>query len=343
MRSGRTIALWCLAWYVAIQLPILLIKDRWQTIGPAHEARKWPALRKLAVHNTERPLVLMLGSSRTCWAFQAGPLNGLPGPDGQPLRVYNFGIPATGPIHELLYLRDMLAQGIRPRLLLVEFLPPLLCAHQRGALSEENMKGFAHVSARDFMRLLPYMSRPGRRGREWVEARIAPSFAFRRQIQCEIVDWALGISPHPFSSEIDAGGWHILSPEPLPDEERTRRVQMAHEGFLPSLSNYHLSDVAAGALRDLFELCRREQIPTALVLMPESSEFRSWYSAEARSASRGLLEELSRAYDAPIIDAEKWIADEDFEDGQHVLLRGANVFTHHLWGEIERLLARKVD
>jgi hypothetical protein len=341
-RSGRTILLWVLAWYIAIQVPVLLIKDRWQTIGPNHEARKWPALQNLVARDPEQPLVLMLGSSRTCWAFKASSLQGMPGPDQRPLRVYNFGVPATGPIHELLYLQDMLAEGIRPRLLLVEFLPPLLCVPQRGSLSEENMKGFAWVSGRNFVRLLPYLSRPGRRGREWLQARIAPWYAFRREIQCDAQKWALGI-PSPSPHALDGSGWHLMYPAPFPASERARLVEMAHQGFSPSLSNFHLSDKASQALRELFKLCRREHIPAALVVMPESSEFRSWYSAEARSLTRGLLTELSRTYDAPIIDAEEWLADEDFEDGQHVLAHGAEVFTNRLRTEITHLLERKVD
>jgi hypothetical protein len=340
--SGRAILLWVLAWYIVIQVPILLIKDRWQTIGPNHEARKWPALHERMAQDAEQPLVLMLGSSRTCWAFKAGSLHGKPGPDQRPLRVYNFGIPATGPIHELLYLQDMLAEGIRPRLLLVEFLPPLLCVPQRGSLSEENMKGAAWISGRDFVRLLPYLSRPGRRGREWLQTRIAPWYAFRREIQCTAQQWALGIPP-PREHPLDESGWHTMEPVPFPATERARLVEMAHVGFSPSLSNFHLSEKASQALHELLALCSRERIPAALVVMPESSEFRSWYSTEARTLTRGLLAELSRTYDAPIIDAEEWLADEDFEDGQHVLAHGAEEFTQRLGAEIARLLERKVD
>ena len=87
----------------------------WHAIGTAFEARKWPKLRQLVAEAPDRPLLLMLGSSRVCWAFRAGTLDGMPDSDGRPLRVYNFGIPSTGPIFELLYLRDLLAEGIRRR------------------------------------------------------------------------------------------------------------------------------------------------------------------------------------------------------------------------------------
>ena len=44
----------------------------------------------------DRPLLLMLGSSRADCAFQAGRVNDLPGPGGKPYLAYNFGVPAAG-------------------------------------------------------------------------------------------------------------------------------------------------------------------------------------------------------------------------------------------------------
>jgi hypothetical protein len=90
----------------------------------------------------------------------------------------------------------------------------------------------------------------------------------------------------------------------------------------------------------LLDLCRREKVPAALVLMPESSELRGWYSDEAKAAVRGLLDELRRDYGVEVIDANCWLADEDFEDGQHAVLHGADVFTCRLTWELPGLLAQ---
>jgi hypothetical protein len=339
-RTGRAALLWFLAWYAVAQLAPALVKDRWRTIAPANECHRWPALRRKLAEEPNRPLVLMLGSSRACWAFQAGALDGMPGPDGRPLRVFNFGIPATGPIHEWLYLRDMLAEGIRPRLLLVEFLPPLLCAPERGVLSEEGTTGYPWLSVRRFLRLRPYLARPGRRGREWLQARIAPWFAFRQQILGEVQHLAVGtVLPYDYPP-VDEWGWRVMLPLPFPASERARLLELAHDGFASGLGHFRMGTGPNKALHDLLDLCCRERIAVALVLMPESSEFRSWYSAEAKAATRGLLDELSREFGAAVIDANRWLADEDFEDGHHVLARGAWVFTSRLSQEIWQLLAR---
>jgi hypothetical protein len=338
-RCARGVLLWVLLWYAVAQLFPILLKDRWQRIGPANECRKWPALRQLVARDPDRPLLLMLGSSRACWAFRAGVLDGMPDSDGRPLHVYNFGIPATGPIYELFYLRDMLAEGIRPRFVLIEFLPPLLCEPQRGALTEEGMTGFEDLSASRLLQWAPYLHRPGKRVRAWLESRIAPWYAFRRGIQLDLKCLLEG-EPFPSYPAVDDWGWTLLTPLPWPAEERERRLEVAKGGYAPGLSRFRLGKKPAQALRELLDLCRREQIPAALVVMPESSQFRSWYSDAAKTAIRGLLDELSQTYGVEVIDAQCWLADDDFEDGHHALLHGANVFTYRLHAELPRLLAQ---
>lgn len=328
-----------LVWYAVVLVIPILLQHRWQRIGPAHEARKWPALRQLVSTQPDRPLVLMLGSSRGCWAFRAGCLNGMTDSDGQKLKVYNFGIPATGPISALFYLRDMLAEGIRPRFLLIEYLPPLMCEAQRGSLTEEGMTGFESLSARRILQWLPYLYRPEKRARLWLEARINPWYTFRRQIQLELRCLALG-ERFPTYELIDDWGWHIAAPVPLPAAERERRLEVARGGYSPGLGKFRLGKKPTRALREILDLCRRERIPSALVLMPESSEFRSWYSDDANNAIHGELEELHQAYGVPVIDAQRWLDNDDFEDGHHTLLHGADVFTSRLYAELSRLLAQ---
>src|SRR5581483_5605741 len=112
-RRGRAFLFWGAILYVVVQLAVCPFVNRWRAPQSQQECCKWPRLRELVKANPDRPLVLMLGSSRTLYAFRAGELNGKPGPDGRPLLVYNFGVATAGPMHEWMYLRNMLAEGIR--------------------------------------------------------------------------------------------------------------------------------------------------------------------------------------------------------------------------------------
>lgn len=339
MKNGaRTVLAWALGFYALAALALTLVMDRWCPNMVASLYRdKWTALNRLTTAAPERPLVVMLGSSRTDGNFQAGRLDGLPGPDGRPLAAYNFGIPKAGPIHEYLHLRELLDRGIRPRLLLVEFLPPLCNdSHTRTAF-EENWTEPEWIAARQFVRMAPYFVHPIDKGGAWLASRLAPWYVFRPYLPLSpLAAWGMtGFSaPDPYPRD----RWGCRAPEPLTPEERARRWQITRQ-YIPSLKRFKLGSKPVRAMRDLLECCRREQIPVALVLAPESREFRSWYTPQGRAALNGFLAQARAEYGAAIIDASAWLDDDDdFMDGHHLNDRGATKFTTRLLAEVQRLL-----
>jgi hypothetical protein len=80
-------------------------------------------------------------------------------------------------------------------------------------------------------------------------------------------------------------------------------------------------------------LCAAEHLPIALLLMPESSDFRGWHSDDTSAQVNAFLGELRLAHDVPVIDARQWIADSRFSDGHHLLKPGARQFTQRLGRE----------
>lgn len=210
-RYGRRIALWALFWYVAFQMVPTVLKDRWQRIGPYYEHHKWPELEQLVAQDPNRPLLVMVGSSRTAWDFQASALDGMPDSDGRSMLVYNFGVPSSGPCFQLFCLRDMLAKGIRPRFLLIEFLPALLCEGRRGIMTEDTMLEFESLTARRMWQWMPYLQRPKRWANLWLESKIAPCYTFRNQLVSELKCLATG-QQMPKHAPIDNRGWHVALP-----------------------------------------------------------------------------------------------------------------------------------
>jgi hypothetical protein len=335
---GKRITLWFLLWYMAFQIVPTVLKDRWHRIGPHYELNKWPALEQLVAEDPTRPLVVMVGSSRTAWDFQASALDGMSDSDGRSMLVYNFGVPSTGPCFQLFWLRDLLAKGIRPRFLLIEFLPSALCEPRRGVLSEDSMLEFESLSARRMMQWMPYLRHPKKWANLWLEARVAPCYTFRNHLVAELTCLATGL-PMPKHAPVDNRGWHVALPviDPL---VRETLLEAARAGYGPGLMNFHLGKTPYRAIHELFDLCRREKIPSALVMMPEDSHFRSWYSPEAKTTLRNLLDELRQTYGVECIDAQKWLPDYDFEDGHHAMLGGALLFTRRIRAELPRLLAQ---
>jgi hypothetical protein len=334
-RCAGRVLLWSLGFYALAALALHVVMDRWcPSLAESLYRTKWEGLCRLRAETRDRPLVVMLGSSRADGNFQAGRLDGLPGPDGQPLAAYNFGIPKTGPIHEYLHLREMLDQGVRPRLLLIEFLPPLFNdSHTRTAL-EENWTEPEWVTARQFARMAPYFIHPVRKGGVWLEARLAPWCVFRPYLLLSPWGAAGDSPPDPYPRD----RWGCRCPEALTPEERERRWEVTRQ-YIPSLKRFKLGTKPVQAMRDLLACCRREHIPAALVLAPESREFRGWYTPSCRAALGDFLAELQANYGVEVIDASAWLEDDDdFMDGHHLTGDGATKFTTRLLAEVQRIL-----
>src|SRR4051794_26816542 len=111
---GRPAVLWSMVLYLVGQLIVNALIDRWHPrIGEKLPQQVWQKKRKrlweLAATEPDRSLLVMLGSSRTEGAFQARQVTTLSEPGATPLLAYNCGVPAAGPLHEVVFLREMIA------------------------------------------------------------------------------------------------------------------------------------------------------------------------------------------------------------------------------------------
>ncbi len=338
-QGGRATLLWALGLYALVQTVLVVVMDRWHpTVFETAARDKWQQLRQVKAAAPDQPLLLMLGSSRTQHALQAGWLNGLPGPDGKPFLPYNFGLPAAGPVRQWVYLRELLDAGIRPRLLLVEVLPPLFSAPRGSTTGEEDWLEAPYLSVSRLYRLWPYLARPHRKGRAWLESRLAPAYAHRPILRTWMEEKVSTGTNRAVRFPHDPWGWML--PHPCTDQVRAWRLAATWKSYGPTLSQFRMGKGPTRAMHDLVAFCREKRIPVVLVTMPESTLFRSWYSPEGRAGPRRLLEELHKAYGVPVIDANDWVEDNDFIDGHHVLARGSWVFTARLRHELQTLLAQ---
>jgi hypothetical protein len=338
MRQGsRTVLLWGVIFYVVVQLVANYLVNLGRPLWAEVWRTKWPRLCEVAENETDRPLVVMLGSSRTDCALQAGRLNEGSSPDVKPFRIYNFGVPLGGPISELLHLRGLIDRGIRPRLLLVEVLPPFFNKTAPGVANEDTWPLAAWVTLPELVRLWPYFPRPTVQLGQWTEARVACCYHFRPYIQQQM-HFYLFPAPRRILTDAVHDPWGYKIPGNFTLQERASSYATVYQLFFAGLRNFKLAKEPSQALRDLLALCRQENIPVALVLMPESSFFRSWYSPEARNSTRRLLAELQSTFQVPLIDANCWMKDEDFYDFHHLQIQGAEQFTRRLGAEVQRLL-----
>lgn len=341
-RNARGLLIWIPIWYVIAQIALFFwMDDSWKLNRTRVEIEKWKQLHELLATEPDHPLVLMLGSSRVDWAFQAGRLSGRPGPDGRPLLVYNFGVPTTGPMHEALYLNDLLDEGIRPRLVLVELVNTHLAQSRRSLMSEERFTVPKWLTVHQLLFYRRYLSNQRKAIIEWVESCVAPWYCYRFHIHEHLQGKHGVIRPYEqVEQPMDSWGCRILCDDPGTLDYRSQRWAGAFRMYGPTLQQFHLGAGPTQAMRDMLARCQRERIPVALVLMPSSKEFRGMFSAEGKAELDDFVAELRSRYGADVIDGTDWLEKDDFDDGHHVLKSGAYKFSTRMIDEVQKLLAR---
>jgi hypothetical protein len=343
-RRSRAAVAWGLAAFVAGQVGLFLVLRFW--LPEWKEPYYGVAVRRVhqyLEHDPECRPVVMLGSSRVQDGFNPACLHEQLAPlADKPLTAFNFGIPGAGPIRELLVFKRLLADGIRPKLLLIEVFPFHL-----GAVGKAPMEIQTSPVDRVHLEELPILAHYGfpikeaalERGGVW----LLPAYQFRQDILSSVMGpWMLVGDRPNWRTRRDRWGWEGHPDVHDTPEQKERRVRDAYEVFGAQLQDFRFGP-GRRALRDLLEHCREEEIPTALVLMPEHSELRSWYPVDIYQRLLLMLEDLRREYDAPVINAREWIPDEYFVDMQHLRVRGAEIFTLRLGQEfIQPWLAGKM-
>jgi len=289
-------------------------------------------LDKLAAAPTDKPLVLMLGSSRTLLGFHAEQAEGeLP-----EVRAFNFGTPAAGPITHLVYLRRLLDAGVVPELLLVEVLPPTLADGPDGPPERSSLTG-ERLSAAE-VELVTRFGFPGDQVRAaWRGSVASPLSALRFQILGRVLpswipwnlrgDWSRNTDPH---------GWATPPRQTVTDEERRERTANAAGEYRRLLATMPPEGRPLLALEELLELAARRGIPTRVVVMPEAPSFQELYPAGLHGRIVAALERVARPHGVSVLDARDWLGEEDFYDGHHMFRAGAERFTRRLTAEAIR-------
>lgn len=340
--KGRSLLWWVPLWYVLGQICLLLWMDEsWQMPRTRVQHEKWVQIHERLAEMPDRPLVLMLGSSRSDWAFQTGRLSNQLAPDGRPILAYNFGLPTAGPMHASYYLNELLDEGVRPRLVLVEFVATHLNRSRRGLQSEEHFTLPRWCSLHQLLFLRRYFTNPRRALGEWFEAQIAPWYGYRFFVHEHIVGRKEFLpNLDQVRQPMDDWGARILCDDPGTPEYRTQRWAYAFQMYKQSLEQFQLGKGPALSMHDLLARCQREKIPVAIVNLPVTKEFQDLYPAEAKADLDKLLADLLKRYDAHLIDASDWLRKEEFDDGHHVLRAGAKKFTTRMIDEVHKLLAQ---
>jgi len=320
--ARRTLA-WSALAFLSLQLVLAGAVEAWlpQVRDPEYAVRETRLVKRLACGNGQG-LWLMLGSSRTQLGLQAARLDETAGSDR--VTAFNFGMPGCGPLMQLICLDRLRVLGVRPKLLLVEINPAML-SWRNGEPLEERMLDGARLSLSELARVLPLCEQPRRVLGKWAWAQFAAGLRRAGQLRRWLAfDAADDVEAADYL--MDDHGWQIV-PWTADAERRRGLTRLATDQYDGALANFKPGAKPARALRALLNRCQEESVPVALVLMPEGSSFRKLYGPRAEPALQAFLGDLCREHDLLLIDGRRWVGDDLFVDGHHLLPDGAVAFT----------------
>jgi len=325
-KRARPAALWTFFGFVAIQLA-LNAAVVWQhpEVQDPEYAERLATLRERIAESPNRPLCLFVGSSRLGYGFAPEKLPPLPSQAGESPLAFNFTHLAADPVMNLVVLRRLLRDGIRPKWIVLEVLLPRLGDEKQTVL-------YATANIHDLSVTRKYQH-PLKVYGDFVRRDLAPCYKYRRLFASQIPGWVSDTEREEDQFPVNAlGGWPKLLQY---DPERSRRgTDLARSDFGPPLQQMKVTDQADRALRESLRICRRRGIAVVLILTPEGSEFRSWYPPEVLQRVEEYCQNLSKEAGVPLVDARQWLADDEFIDSHHVNVVGAEHFTQLLNREI---------
>ena len=289
-RRGRIAVVWSLLFFAGLQGDFYPASYFLPPLADGEYGHKLANLRaQLAAKPKGQPCVVMFGSSLTGWGFNPSSMTGLnPDAPGGPV-IHNFGINSAGSIAHLMFLRRVLADGIRPDLVLLETEPRFMLRGKNTVASEHYLQ-----TPRLQFQDLPVINRYDPKARplltEWCGQAWTPWYYHRLDIQLSyLLEWVPRSQRTDVWDISDRHGWEGTLADYSPHRLLTHEdLVMGTGDFIAGLQAAPDYDPAVRALREMVETCRRRQVPVLFVRMPDNSAMRQLPPATSERVERSM-------------------------------------------------------
>jgi hypothetical protein len=283
--------------------------------------------------NPGRPLVLVVGSSRTAMGVRPAEWEAIrPNNPAHPdPMIFNMAILGSGPMMELMALRRAYADGIRPAVVLLEYWPPFF--HYEDGWAEPNRVAVGRLMDCDRELVRNYFPAPDLIEQEMNWRRTSPLFANRERLLNLIAPtWLPPLRRADAGwTGLDAWGWLPgFDPNPEDTDRRRQAVANCSNIYRPVFAKYRISPIADRAMREAVALAREHGAVVGFLYLPESSEFRALYPANVQQLASEHLAAMSRGLNVPVLDCRTWMPDSSIVDGFHLSGAGSAEFTRKL-------------
>ncbi|MCS6864712.1 MAG: universal stress protein [Gemmataceae bacterium] len=342
-RRGRGARVVIFSFLVAVVLlhgaVVLMMDVVWPRLRDPEYGLRVAALQQRLREYPQRPLVLAIGNSRTAMGIRPEAWEAVrPGTPNDPL-LFNMAIVGSGPILELLTLRRVYADGFRPDLVLLEYWPPFL--RQDGEFGEAARFDPRRLRWSDRATIRSYYPNAAAVERRMWLTRLNAISDNRQSLLIQTDDdWF----PRPWRIngnwvDLDPWGW-LPGMDPAPQDVATRRRLIEHQRpfAIDRFQGHTIHPESDRAIREAVALVRAQGAEVALVYLPESAEYQSWYPPDVEHAACAHLATLCRELGVPVINTRDWMDECYLADGFHLSRIGATLFTARLGPVMAELL-----
>lgn len=279
-----------------------------------------------------QPVLLVLGSSRVAEGIRPDVLNGKAGP-----LVLNGGLVGSGPMLELMSYRRLKQAGLKVQGVLIEYWPPLLRGENHAEFGRIDLP---RLNRCDLPIVWDYFPDPPSVTRYVTEGYFLPTARYRRNILIDVMPRLVPAAETVFrySVGIDRWGWWPGIDEAHLEEHRLTKGFDHYKAFEPMIKDFSIGKEADRALHDLIRECQQDGVPVALIFMPEGTQFKMFYDANAEQIWQGHLKALTEEFSIPVLNTRLWEeCASDMPDQVHFTQEGAARYTKRLATELPNL------
>lgn len=328
-QRGRRILAWLAGLFFLAQLAGGLILD-YVWIGPRNpfKARMLTELHASPVPHE----ILFLGSSRFGSNINCVVLDGQLRSDlgEQAPRSFNASVPAGDPTVYLSILEEILQEGRRPQLLVVEISPETL-SYRDNWLPDHALN---LLDWRDVPEAIPALLRNGKI-MNLVRGRLLPLHVHRYRV-CkaarELVRSLLRPAPAPAApmpNLVFTPSVPDLEPPPFTPAQKAL-LEDGYEVCRHDLKDYRPGGLSAHRLERLLDRCRSSGIAVLLVGVPVASPYRRAYTPEVETAFLHYVRALTDRFGCSFVDWRDRLPDKYFADARHAYPEGGVYFSRRL-------------
>jgi len=248
--------------------------------------------------------------------------------------AFNCGQSGADLFRQMVSLKRLLADRIKPDLLTIEVFAPQLCYEKSTFVTTPEFLVRARYD--EIRTYVDYGADESALERIWRSSRFNPFSEYgmknkgRTRVGLLFPNWIRNLFDESFT---DKWGWLPSKAAPIPADEYAHGFQMFAPQYKEYLQDWHATPLSERCLMTMIAICKSHGIKTILVCMPNSSGLTNMYSKATCKSFNAYMSQIESQCGVKVINAASWVSDEGFADGVHLNATGAETFTLKLFGE----------